>query len=258
MVHPACVRLLAASLGVLGGCFDQPAASGDTGDDCTPGAAGCPCSDGVCLQGLECREIGCVDPQCVDGTLDCPCLPAGGCDAGLACAEGFCKMPPPAGTGTGPGATQGPGDESSAPTGASLDDGGDDGVTSGPGPTTTDPGMTSDEGPGVSCDKANLCSTLGEVCVGGTCEPADPYIPCIQGCADGTCVPDMPNMANVCSVGCTSDCPAIPGLRSPVCVDELCFVPCRPGVPGSCPLPMQCVLAQTPTEPSVCMWPMPM
>src|SRR5690606_24639877 len=84
---------------VLGACFGQgPTTSADTGGECTPGEAGCPCNDGVCLQGLECRDIGCVDPQCVEGTPDCPCLPAGGCDAGLSCLEGFCKPPPPGGS----------------------------------------------------------------------------------------------------------------------------------------------------------------
>jgi hypothetical protein len=249
--------LLAMVVGMLGGCFEQPEASSDTGNECTPGAAGCPCSDGACLQGLECREIGCVDPGCVDGTLDCPCLPAGGCDGGLSCADGFCKPTDPGGSGTGSASTPGSGDDTSSPTGVSLDDGVDDGVTSGSGPMTTGPGMTSDDGP-AECGMDMLCPILGDICVEGMCQPSGPYGPCVDGCGPDVCIFDMPMMADACSPACVADdCPGIPGLGATSCVAGQCFLPCEIGVPGTCPLPMQCVLGGVAGEPQVCMWPHP-
>ena len=32
-------------------------------EDCLPGSEGCPCSDGVCLEGLTCLSSYCVDPD---------------------------------------------------------------------------------------------------------------------------------------------------------------------------------------------------
>lgn len=61
--------LLLGALGLIG---LSPACKDPEGEDCTPGAVGCPCSAGQCLAGLQCLSNFCVDP---DGTGSTPSDP---------------------------------------------------------------------------------------------------------------------------------------------------------------------------------------
>ncbi len=89
---------IAACLGLALSCFADPVpsdtGSGETGETCPEGSAGCPCyPNSTCDAELECMNGTCFDPGCDEGTEDCPCYPNGTCNEGLECTDdNSCKL----------------------------------------------------------------------------------------------------------------------------------------------------------------------
>jgi len=60
--------------------------------DCKPGESGCPCKNGACGDGLECKtDICAMKTTCVVGTAGCECA-ATGCSDSSVCTDGICLL----------------------------------------------------------------------------------------------------------------------------------------------------------------------
>lgn len=99
---------------IVAGCYADPTVVVDdsqetTGLPCAEGSAACPCfPNQTCSGDLVCTPDGfCVAPSCTPGTDQCPC-DDGACESGLECRDSLCRQPnddPSGSTGTPSGST---------------------------------------------------------------------------------------------------------------------------------------------------------